>query len=187
MKNPPSPEMLRKLLRYEPDTGKLYWRERKPDMFEDGVRHTAEHICRGWNTRYAGHQALCTNNGCGYFYGEIYNRPHLSHRVIWAIVTGSWPIDEIDHISGEKKDNRVENLRDVPRVENARNRSIHSNNTSGALGVYWHKANMKWVACIWVGGKNLNLGSFTDKSKAIEARHKANLKHGFHANHGRTQ
>lgn len=99
----PTPELLRKLLRYEPDTGKLYWRERTPDMFEDG-RMTARQKCRVWNGKFVGREALKSVTSFGYKFGEINGCRHRAHRVIWAISNGEWPTNQIDHINGDMAD-----------------------------------------------------------------------------------
>ena len=77
------------------------------------------------------------------------------------------------------------NLRQVTRVENLRNQKRYSNNTSGAVGVYWHKREKKWEAGIRVKGKYIFLGYFDDKEEAVAAREKAERRYGFHLNHGR--
>lgn len=56
------------------------------------------------------------------------------HRVIWKWHNGSEP-EFIDHINGNRSDNRIENLRSVTKVENAANRTLSKNNTSGFFGV----------------------------------------------------
>lgn len=111
----PSPEVLRQLLRYEPDTGKLFWLHRAADLFP------SKSAAKSWNARFAGAEALATDNGQGYLAGRINGRPLKAHRVVWAISYGEWPIGEIDHINGNPGDNRIANLRAVGRTENTRN------------------------------------------------------------------
>ena len=180
----PSPEMLRKLLRCDPDAGKLYWRQRTPDMFTSG-KSTAERVCTRWNTRYAGKEALTAKNGEGYLHGKIFKRSISAHRVIWAITHGGWPLNQVDHISGDTADNRIANLRTVTNQENGLNQKLARNNTSGVCGVFWDKSFDRWVAKIKVAGKQMHIGCFIDKSDAIVARKSAEVKYGFHPNHGR--
>ena len=90
MLKPPSPEMLHKLLLYEPDTGLMYWRERTPDMFRDG-KWTADRICKMWNAKNAGREAL-NSVSRGYRRGKIYNRLYFTHRVVFAMETGAWRV-----------------------------------------------------------------------------------------------
>lgn len=183
-KSLPPPELLCKLLRYEPDTGKLYWRERDVDMFVDGG-HTAKHSCAKWNSRFAGKEAF-TADSHGYKVGDIFDRTYKAHRVIWAIVHNEWP-DTIDHINGISDDNRIDNLRSVSQAENLRNAKRPSNNTSGVCGVVWNKAANKWQAQIGTGYKVKNLGLFTDFDEAVAARKTAEIKYGYHENHGRNE
>lgn len=180
----PSPEMLRKLLRCEPETGKLFWRERSVDLFTDG-KQSANHNCAAWNAKFAGKEAFTSVGSHGYYQGAIFNSPHLIHRVIWAMVNGEWPSDQVDHINGDKLDNRPENLRDVTSQENLRNQKMYCNNTSGHTGVRWYKGRRKWRATIHVSGKRTHLGYFTSKDDAIAARKAAEIEHGYHPNHGR--
>ena len=92
----PSPELLRKILRYEPETGKLFWRERSPDLFVDG-KYTAARSCNIWNARYAEKEAFITFDGHGYKMGKIYSRSYLAHRVIFTMVYGYCPEHDVDH------------------------------------------------------------------------------------------
>ena len=180
----PSPELLRKLLRYETETGKLFWRKRTVDMFRSG-RQPAENIFAAWTSRWAGREAFISATGDGYKRGKIGAKPHKAHRVIWAIVHGAWPECEIDHINGDRSDNRIVNLRSVTRQENAKNQKVRSDNMSGVLGVSWNKRDKRWQPYIKANGKNKNLGSFRSKADAIAARKAAEKEHGYHENHGR--
>lgn len=76
----------------------------------------------------------------------------------------------IDHVNGDKSDNRKGNLRFVTRSQNNLNIRLKSNNTSGKTGVLWKKNRSKWMAMIRLNGKNKSLGSFLLKEDAIEAR-----------------
>lgn len=179
-KDLPDPELLRKLLRYEPETGKLFWRERPREMF---IRY-ADFLT--WNTRYAGKEAFTSKDNNGYRQGSIFKKMHKAHRVILAIAYGEYPSGSTDHINGDPGDNRLENLRATTQAENMRNTAMPKNNTSGVVGVYWFKRTNAWRAAIKVGGKNKHLGYFKSKDSAIAARAAAEIEHGFHENHGRS-
>lgn len=177
-KDLPSPELLRKLLRYEPDTGKLFWKERPVDMFK------TIKSANSWNTRYSGKEALAADNGHGYLKGSIFRKTTKAHRVAWAMYHGEWPNGDIDHINGIKDDNRIENLRDVNALENLKNRALFSNNTSGYNGVYWCKSMRKWQAYININGERKRLGYFDSIENAIIARRKSEIGQGYTDRHG---
>lgn len=99
---------------------------------------------------------------------------------------GEDPHGEIDHIDHDRQNNRLSNLRVVSPRGNSKNRSMRSDNKSGVTGVYWDKKSQKWWAEITPYGESIYLGHFTDKSDAIAIRKSAEVKHDFHANHGRT-
>jgi hypothetical protein len=178
-----TPKELHKFLICNPVAGTMTWRARTPEMFSHCER--PEHACAAWNARYAGKEAFTTDHNEGYRVGKIFGRTYRAHRVIWAMTTGAWPEDQIDHINGDPADNRIENLRAVTQSENLRNAALPRNNTSGAMGVGWHKPAGKWQAQIRGNGKQINLGLFTNKDDAIAARAAAEKKYGFHENHGR--
>lgn len=73
---------------------------------------------------------------------------------------------EVDHINGDKLDNRRSNLRICTSSQNKFNKSLQSNNTSGYKGVSWNKDINKWVAQIWVNNKKFYIGVFTNKLDA---------------------
>jgi len=122
----------------------------------------------------------------GYLVVSVNGRRYRLHRVIWLMVTGGFPDEKIDHINGDTSDNRFENIRAVTQSENTRNRRICSRNKSGVMGVSWCKRNQKWITNIKAEGKNKHLGYFDDIEDAKAARTKANIKYGFHQNHGRS-
>ena len=156
----PSPEVLRQLLRYDPQTGTMYWRRRPVGMFP------CLRSANSWNARYAGKetgQSVCSE---GYQQVSIFATKYRAHRVVWAMVTGAWPEDEIDHINRDPSDNRMENLRDVQGIANLRNKGFYANNRSGFKGVTWHKSSKKWMAQIKFEGRNLHLGLFKDPEEA---------------------
>jgi len=82
---------------------------------------------------------------------------------------------EVDHRNGNGLDNRTENLRLATRAQNARNRRIQSNNTSGIRGVDWRKREQKWRARIKVDNTYIELGHFTDLEEAKVVREEAAL------------
>jgi len=120
----------------------------------------------------------------GYRQIQLKGKSYREHRLIWLHVYGEWPENEIDHINHIRNDNRIENLRDVTRIENGKNQSMHSDNDSGVTGVSWHPHRNKWGAHICHDGKRINLGRFINKNDAIEARLGAEKTYKYHVNHG---
>lgn len=177
----PSREYLLKRLRYEPETGKLHWLPRTPDMVRCG-NTTSEANCSTWNRRNAGKEALVSNTA-GYRTGRIDDAGVRAHRVIWKMVTGEEP-EVIDHINGDRADNRWANLRSGTHADNRKNSARHGRNTSGATGVTWARHAKLWRALISIGGKRKHLGYFKDFHEACEARENAKRRLGFSERHG---
>ena len=168
-KNPPI-DLLRKLFRYEPKTGLLFWSE-------------AEEV----TPYYRGKQAFTSKGSHGYYQTNYRGIVMLAHRVIWAMTHGEWPVG-IDHISADRTDNRIKNLREAPASVNRRNTPIAANNNSGVMGVSWDRINRKWVVRIkGRDGAYKNLGRFSSKREAIATRKLAEREHGYHRNHGRVR
>lgn len=162
---------LRKMLRHDPETGKLFWRER--DDCPPNVRSRISHK-----------EAFVNMSNNGYMRGAVNGVFLLAHRVIWALEYGVWP-DEIDHINGVRHDNRLCNLRSVDRTTNGQNLCLQQRNKSGRIGVTWYKAYQNWAAAIVVNQKRIHLGYFSTVDEAAKARELAEHKYGFHRNHGR--
>lgn len=106
----------------------------------------------------------------GYERVMVFGKPIQLHRLAWALVHGEWPQDHIDHMNGDRKDNRLSNLRHVTNTVNRQNeRRPRSNNKSGFLGVSWSKAMKKWTARIHFNGKHHFLGYFDTAEDAHAA------------------
>lgn len=167
------------VLKCDPERGLLFWKERPQRMF------STKRSCSIWNARYALKEAFTAFRYDGYRFGNLFNRPHRAHRVIWLLSTGEWPVDQIDHIDGNRANNRIVNLREVTNAQNGKNCARRSDNASGVTGISWAARDKKWVAQIRAEGKTECLGYFSDKNEAIAARHAAEVLLGFHPNHGR--
>ena len=179
----PPPELLRQLLRYDPATGVLVWLPRSPELFEDGA-FSATQRARVFNGKNAGKEAF-TAPSHGYRVGRIFDVMHPAHRVIWAMQTGQWPTGDIDHIDGDRSNNRWGNLRDVPHAVNNQNMKRAINNTSGCTGVSWCKRSGHWETYIGDGKNRERLGCFANLEDAVFARKSAERIRGYHPNHDR--
>lgn len=173
---------LQKLLSYDAQTGDLIWRHRPREMFSEGY-NGGETSWKTWNSRYAGRLASNVGSG-GYVRVNIMGKRYLAHRLIWMMVHGEWP-QEVDHINGNRTDNRSCNLRAVDRQENMRNVARRSDNSSGFTGVSYAKRENRYLAYITIDKVMRVIGRFNTIEEAVAARAKAETKHGFHANHGR--
>jgi hypothetical protein len=120
----------------------------------------------------------------GYIVIEINNKNIMAHRLVWLYhnkkINGF-----IDHIDGDRSNNRIENLRMVNRIQNQWNRKISANNKTGIKGIRIRPDNNKFEARIAVNGKRIVLGSFEDLELAELVMQVARDKfHGVYANHG---
>mgnify|MGYP005872833447 CR=1 FL=1 len=163
MADRPTPDMLRRLLRYEPETGKLFWRERPVELCKN-VQYW-----RAWNTRFAGREAFVTLTRSGYLQGVIFNRIHLAHKVIWAMAYDEWPSGQIDHRDTNPSNNSLGNLRGATGLQNSQNQGRKARNTSGYKGVTWSKKSGRWQAQIMCNWKTYHLGLFDTPEEAHTA------------------
>ena len=178
-----TPELLRQLLRYEPETGRLFWRARLGHHFARGGYVPPKGYAEKWNTKNAGLEALTAVKSTGYKHGSILGSTFTAHRVAFAVFYGRWP-NHIDHINGNRTDNRIENLRDVTPSQNHKNRRKHRG-VNARIGVSYSSKKGKWQAQICSEGRNMHLGYYDDEADATNARVAAERKLGFHDNHGR--
>ena len=161
-----SAQRLRELLDYNQETGILNWRRRPREMFRD------TRMFNTWNTRYAGAEAGAVCNG-KYLYINVLGSNILAHRIIWMMIHGEWPNGVIDHINGKKRDNRIENLRDVSGRINSENRQTAqpSKKSELPLGVFITKRarKPKFRANIRHEGRQKYLGCYDTPEKAHAA------------------
>jgi len=153
-------------------------------MFSEGF-HPRNHQANVWNARYAGAPALASLNNEGYHRGAIFDAMMRAHRVAWAIYYVEWPEHQIDHINGDRADNRIENLRTVTHAENGRNTKLNCRNKSGVSGVDWFPRTKRWRARIVFEQSEKHLGYFEHFEDAVAARKAAEKELNFHPNHGR--
>ncbi len=151
-------DFVKSVLDYDPLTGELRWKKR----FDFNK-------CDAFNTRFAGKLAGNIDQSTGYKKVYINGRHYYIHRIAWLIVTGKWPVHEIDHINCNKADNRWHNMREANHCENARNRGGDPRNITGIKGVHWRKRANRWTSSIRVNKKLIHLGYFNSPKEAHNA------------------
>lgn len=114
----------------------------------------------------------------GYWQIALNKVTYKAHRLAWLYVYGSLPKGVIDHINGDKRDNRIVNLRDVSVSGNQYNRKAPKNNTSGHQGVSFVNSMGRWRVTLAVGKKQINIGYYSKIDDAVAA-HKA-AKNKYH-------
>lgn len=173
----PPQAYLNSVLEYCPETGVLTWKHRPENHFK------CLGVFKAWNTRFSGKPAG-SPNGSGYRQVNLDGKVYLAHRVIWTMVHGDLGPNDIDHINGDRSDNRLENIRSVSRTLNLRNSATKSRGAIGVCGVSRHTLTGKYRAYVGIDGKQVHLGFFENVDDAIAARAEANKAYGFTERHG---
>ena len=158
MANKLTQEIVKSLLHYDPLTGLFIRKERTANTTRVG--------------NFAGGK-----DAYGYVQVSVCGKLIKAHRLAWFYMTGDWPPEDIDHINGDRSDNRWSNLRLASRSENLMNTTVRSDNSSGYKGVGWAKRERLWRAYINIDGKTQSLGYFKELDEAIEARKDAEVKY----------
>ena len=154
-------------LRYDSESGNFYRLHRRSSKTGDDLR--AGTLLQGYIIVWVGGRS---------------GRRFRAHRLAWLFMTGSFPPkgQEIDHINGDRSDNRWVNLRLVTRTQNNMNRGVQCNNKSGQTGVSYQRLRDNWTARIVVDRRPILLGDFPTKEQAIAARLDAEIRYfGKHA------
>ena len=143
-----SVERVRELLDYDPASGLFHWKAKS-------ARRTIVGSQAGypeWN---------------GYIRIGIGGRIYFAHVVAWLLVHGDWPKSQLDHINGNRADNRIENLREATARQNARNRKTRRDNIARLKGVCVRPCKTKpYQAVICEDGRRISLGYFETKEAA---------------------
>lgn len=132
---------LKYLLHYDPITGIFTWLQ-----------------YRGGTARVG--SVAGTIGGRGYRYIFVDNRQYRDHRLAIFYMTGSWPLEQVDHVKGDRSDCRWEKIREASSSQNMANRKVGSNSTSGFKGVSFRKREGRWCARVQCGKKRHELGLF---------------------------
>jgi hypothetical protein len=149
----PSAACVRELLHYDPSTGRFTWR--------------------------AGPKSGTTAGSISGRYVQIMicKKNYLAHRLAWLYVHGHTPPHEIDHVNGNPRDNRINNLRLASKAQNAQNQRRSAKNSSGHKGVSWSRHKQRWRTVIKVGERSIHLGYFRDLTAAAEAYRRAAVRY----------
>lgn len=144
-----TPERLRALTHYDPETGRFVWRKTK-------------------GAAGAGKPVGGTHRVKGYGEAMVDGQGYATHRLAWFYVYGTWPVGVLDHINGDREDNRIANLRDVTQAENTQNqrRASRKKGPDGLLGAHYNKASGKWIAAICVNYRQIYLGAYATADEA---------------------
>jgi hypothetical protein len=166
-------DLIKSVFTYNPDTGDL-------------IRIKTAPSTRAWLGR-----TVTSKNAYGYYSVRLAGKTYLVSRLAFVFMTNEWPSGLVDHINGDRTDNRWSNLRDCSRAQNNQNLTTMRGH-SGFRGVHWDKRFQRWKASIKANGLRYNLGSFASKEDAINARLKASKElhgefAGKHTAEGQTQ
>jgi hypothetical protein len=148
--------------------GKLFWKKNTGDKY------------------LVGQEAGCAKTTDKYVTVGFKKKQYHAHGIIFAMHNGYIP-KMIDHINGDRTDNRIENLRAATNYQNSLNKGLQSNNTSGVKGVSWDKAKKKWHAQLTYNGKHRHLGYWVAEEKHLAQEFielAREMTHGVFANHG---
>lgn len=146
-------EKIKDFISYDPDTGVIRWKVGQKGPARAGMIAGSKH-------------------SRGYIVVAVNGVQYLAHRLAWAIYNGSLSEDvQIDHINGDRSDNRICNLRIANHAENCQNSKVRKHSKTGIKGV--KKRGNKWHVRIRIGGKEKWIGSYSTPEEASTAYKKA--------------
>lgn len=147
---------LEECLSYDPNTGEFHYR------------------LIWWNSHLKpGDRAGSFKKRKGYRQIIFKGRWYQEHRLAWFFVHGRWPVDQLDHVNGDRADNRIANLREATNAQNARNRTTPRNSSTGIKGVHYNKKLEKWVVHAGSGRGKRYVGLYPSLLAAEIARGQA--------------
>ena len=127
---------------FECKDGVLHWKNRAPNLLHYGT--------------IAGHL-----DNCGYMRTKIKGKFYLNHRLIFLMHHGYFP-EIVDHIDGNKINNKIENLRKATKSENCLNKKVRIDSCLKIKNVRWYKSSKKWAVAITINKKRKHIGYFKD-------------------------
>lgn len=146
---------IKSILHYEKETGDWTWLVQKSNRIKPG-------------------QLAGALSG-GYWIISVDFKRIRSHRLAFLYVTGEWPKNDVDHINGNKLDNRWCNLREATDKQNQANRKLNKDNKTGYKGVKYKRN--RWEVTLGLDGKKVYFGRYKTLRKAVEAYNRAAIKH----------
>jgi hypothetical protein len=154
-----TPQKLRQLLDYNPETGDFTWKS-------------------GVKSNFLNKRAGCKRKDNCIVIGLL-GKSYLAHHLAWLFVYEQWPTKEIDHIDQNRSNNKISNLRDVDHRTNCQNYRIATKNNkiSKILGAAYRDG--RYYSRIRVGNKRITIGSFATAEEAHQAYISAKRK--YHA------
>lgn len=135
------------LLDYDPTTGLFKWKERK------------QRRPQGW---FAG-----SRHSSGYLRVTIEGNPLVAHQLAWALAHGEYAGCPLEHIDGNRANNKLDNLRPATGATSSLER--RNKYTNAFTGVQWHPESCRWVASITAKGERHVLGQFVNEHDAASA------------------
>jgi hypothetical protein len=145
-----SPEYIRSLLDYDPESGIMVWKK--------GRRGGCKKGDVAGNKRKDGRWMIIVDF-----------KHYLRSRLAWFHFYGKWPVADIDHKNLARDDDRIDNLREATRSQNLANREKKISNRSGYKGVSFDKSRGRWQSSISCDKKRKNLGRFNCPTAAYLA------------------
>lgn len=185
-----TPEMLRRLIDYDPETGEMRWRRLSAEVF-DGVRRYrggADARAKEWNSRKAGQDVVIAMGGGSYgimtrAFGVRINL-HVT-KVAFALAYGRWPKGTVSFADGDSANTSAKNMSDGHKHPTGLNPGTPKTskptvkNTSGRRGVDYVKPTGRWRVHIGVNGKKVYVGTFDTFEEAVSSREAAEKKYGY--------
>ena len=150
---------LEKVLRYDANTGLLYW-----TVFIYRIKKPGD---------LAGHQ-----NKSGYIEIRFDRKTYHAHRIAWYLHTGNDPgVLQVEHVDTNRTNNKIENLRLATALQNSWNKSKRAGTSPQYKGVAFYARHGNWISQIRANGKTTHIGYFTDEREAGEAYNAAALEY----------
>jgi len=151
-------EQVKRLIRYDPETGAFTWLRREGKTRGEKI----------WNTRYAGKPAGSKKNN-GYVELVLNYHRYLAHRVAWLYMTGAWPESLIDHIDNDPANNRWSNLRAATPSQNLSAHNVGKSGKGKWLRGVVRNAYGSFTARASFNGKAVHIGSYATAREAHDA------------------